>query len=44
MLERNVIWTTFENETFCEELLYQLLNATFDENGNGCEEFIDICQ
>ena len=35
-------YKSFENKIFREELLYELPNATFDENANGFEGFIDI--
>ena len=35
---------SFENKTFREELVYELLSATLAENANGFTEFIEICQ
>ena len=37
--EHNLLKTIFR-----EELLYELSNASSEENANGFEEFIDICQ
>ena len=34
----------FENKLFREELLYKLLNATFEENAIGFDKFTEICQ
>ena len=37
--EHNLLKTIFR-----EELLYELSNASFEENANGFEGFIDICR
>ena len=36
-------YKSLENKFFREELLYELSNATLEENANGFEEFIKIC-
>ena len=35
---------SFENKLFREELLFELTNSTLQENADGFEEFIEICQ
>ena len=37
-------YKSFENKLFREELLFELSNSTFEENVDGFEEFIEICQ
>ena len=35
---------SFKNKLFTEELLYELSNATFEENADGFEKIVEICQ
>ena len=35
---------SFENKLFWENLLYELSNAALEENADGFEEFIEMCQ
>ena len=37
-------YKSFENKLFREELVFELSNSTLEENANGFEEFIEICQ
>ena len=37
-------YKSFENKLFREELLFEVSNSTLEENADGLEEFIDICQ
>ena len=40
-LKARVLYKSFENKLFPEKLLYELSNATLEENANGFEEFIE---
>ena len=37
-------YKSFENKLFREELLFELSNSALEEDTDGFEEFIEICQ
>ena len=37
-------YKSFENNLFREELLFELSNSTLEQNADGLEEFIEMCQ
>ena len=37
-------YKSFENKLFREELLFELSNSVLEEDTDGFEEFIEICQ
>ena len=37
-------YKSFESNLFWEELLFELSNSTLEQNADGLEEFIEMCQ
>ena len=37
-------YKSFKNKLFREELLFEVSNSILEENADGLEEFIEICQ